>query len=186
MSPEVVTYYDNLISLYEDNLRISDAKTFTILFLLAFTMPAIIPFRPELPLYVPLTLLLFLPLSAILLLILSVFPCFIVTPGYPFFLRRSVAPDEFGGPPEDDRELLNYYRNPCASLAKILYLKVFYFRIAMGICLFYIAIIFVLAGGGALHEFSAYQHRHDNAATRSDRLAPTGKAEKTPAASETR
>ena len=55
----------------------------------------------------------------------------------------------------------------------------------MGICLFYIAIIFVLAVGGALHEFSAYQ-RHDDDAARSDRLTPTGKSEKPPAASETR
>ncbi len=54
-------------------------------------------------------------------------------------------------PPDDDKELLALFRNRCAALAKILYWKIVLFRIAMGACLIYLAILFALAIGGALH-----------------------------------
>ncbi len=54
-------------------------------------------------------------------------------------------------PPDDEKELLALFRNRCAALAQILYWKIVLFRIAMGACLIYLAILFVLSIGGVLH-----------------------------------
>ena len=114
---------------------------------------AIVALRNDLPEFIPLSLLLLLPLSAIIFLLLSIYPRFSNTPDYPFFFRRSVGPDEFGDPPEDNREQLILFRNRCVSLATILYRKVLFFRIALGICLFYAAVLLALAIGDAVHGF---------------------------------
>src|SRR5208337_453267 len=65
----------------------------------------------------------------------------------------SVGPDDFGDPPENNREQLILFRNRCVSLATILYWKVLFFRIALGICLFYAAVLLALAIGDAVHGF---------------------------------
>jgi hypothetical protein len=95
--------------------------------------------------------LLLLPLFAIILLILAIYPRFVVTPGFPFFVKRSVRPDDFVTPPDDEEELLALFRNRCAALAEILYWKIVLFRIAMAACLLYLVILFALSIGGALH-----------------------------------
>jgi hypothetical protein len=151
MSPDTIKYFEGLLAIYTDNIRISDIKSNIILFLLTFSMPTVAAFRAQLPVYVPLLLLLLLPLFSIILLILAIYPRFVVTPGFPFFVKRSVSPDEFVTPPDDEEELLALFRNRCAALAKILYWKVVLFRIAMSACLIYLTILFVLLIGGALH-----------------------------------
>ena len=153
LSPETRKYYDGLISTYTENLRISDYKSSTILFLLAISISTVAALRNELPDFIPLSLLLLLPLLAIISFLLSIYPRFSATPGYPFFFKRSVGPDDFGTPPESDEEQLILLRNRCVSLAKILYSKVFYFRLALGICLLYLGLLLVLAVGDALHGF---------------------------------
>jgi len=152
MSPDTIKYFESLLGVYTDNIRISDVKSNIILFLLTFSIPTMVAFRAQLPVYIPLLLLLLLPLFAIILLILAIYPRFVVTPGFPFFVKRSVSPDEFVTPPDDEEELLALFRNRCAALAKILYWKVVLFRIAMGACLIYLAILFVLSIGGVLHS----------------------------------
>jgi hypothetical protein len=54
----------------------------------------------------PLLLLLLLPLFSIILLVLAIYPRYVVTPGFPFFIKRSVEPEDFVTPPDDDKELL--------------------------------------------------------------------------------
>jgi hypothetical protein len=95
--------------------------------------------------------LLLLPLFAIILLILAIYPRFVVTPGFPFFTKRSVRPEDSVTPPDDEEELPALFRNRCAALAKILYWKIVLFRTAMGAGLIYLVILFVLSIGGALH-----------------------------------
>ena len=96
LSPETKKYYEGLISAYTDNLRTSDYKSSTIMFLLAISIPAVVALRDDLPKFIPLSLLLLLPLAAIIFLPLSIYPRFKTTPGYPFYFRRSVGPDDFG------------------------------------------------------------------------------------------
>jgi hypothetical protein len=158
LSPETIKYFDTLLAIYTDNIRISDVKSNIILFFLAISIPTIVAFRAQLPLYVPLFLLLLLPLFSIILLILAIYPRFVATPGFPFFIRREVRAGDFVTPPEDADELLDLFRNRCAALAKILYWKVFLFRIAIGVSLFYLAILFFLAIGGALSGTPAEAH----------------------------
>ena len=155
MSPDTNKYFESLLTIYTDNIRISDVKSNIILFFLAISIPTLVAFRAQLPLYLPLYLLLLLPMFSIILLILAIYPRFVATPGFPFFIKRSVAPDDFVIPPEDENELLALFRTRCAALAKILYWKILLFRIAMGVCLFYLAILFVLAIGGAVAESHA-------------------------------
>ena len=151
MSPDTIKYFEGLLAVYTDNIRISDIKSNIILFFLSISVPTVVAFRAQLPVYVPLLLLLLLPLFSIILLILAIYPRFVVTPGFPFFVRRSVSPDDFVTPPDDEKELLALFRNRCAALAKILYWKIVLFRIAMGACLIYLAILFALSIGGVLH-----------------------------------
>lgn len=158
LSPETVKYFETLLAIYTDNIRISDVKSNIILFFLSISIPTIVAFRAQLPAFVPLFLLLLLPLFSIILLILAIYPRFVSTPGFPFFIRRSVCANDFETPPEDADELLALFRNRCAALAKILYWKVFLFRIAIGVCLFYLAILFFLAIGGALSVSPADAH----------------------------
>jgi len=151
MSAETVKYYEGLLAVYTDNIRISDIKSNIILFFLAISIPTVAAFRTQLPFYMPLFLLLLLPLFSIILLVLAIYPRFVATPGFPFFIKRSVRPDDFVAPPDDDKELLAVFRVRCAALAKILYWKILLFRIAMGACLIYLTVLFVLAVGGVFH-----------------------------------
>jgi hypothetical protein len=96
--------------------------------------------------------LLLLQLFAIILLVLAIYPRFVVIPGFPFLVKRSIAPDDFVTPPDDDNELLALFRVCCAALAKILYWKILFFRIAMGACLIYLGILFVLATVGVFSQ----------------------------------
>jgi hypothetical protein len=80
--------------------------------------------------------------------VLAIYPRFVVTPGFPFFIKRSVSPDDFVTPPDDDKELLALFQIRCAALAKILFWKIVHFRIAMASCLAYLAILAALAVGG--------------------------------------
>ena len=148
MSPDTVKYFEGLLTTYTDNIKISDIKSNIILFFLAISIPTVAAFRLQLPTYMPLFFLLLLPLFSIILLVLAIYPRYVVTPGFPFFIKRSVKPDDFVTPPDDDKELLALFRTRCAALAKILYWKIFLFRIAMAGCLVYLAIIFLLAVGG--------------------------------------
>jgi hypothetical protein len=152
MSPDTKKYFESLLTIYTDNIRISDVKSNIILFFLAISIPTLVAFRTQLPLYTPLYMMLLLPMFSIILLILAIYPRFVATPGFPFFVRRTIDPEDFVTPPEDENELLALFRRRCAALAKILYWKILLFRIAMGVCLFYLAILFVLAIGGALSE----------------------------------
>jgi hypothetical protein len=150
MSPDTTKYFEGLLTVYTDNIRISDVKSNIILFFLSISIPTVVAFREQLPAHVPLLLLLLLPIFSIILLILAIYPRFVATPGFPFFVRAAVGPDDFVCPPEDDSDLLALFKVRCAALAKILYWKILLFRIAMVACLLYLAIIFVLAAGGAL------------------------------------
>jgi|SRR5208282_5308905 len=155
MSPDTIKYFESLLTIYTDNIRISDIKSNIILFFLAISIPTVAAFRTQLPPYVPLFLLLLLPLFSIILLVLAIYPRFVVIPGFPFFIKRSAGPGDFVTPPDDDNELLALFRTRCAALAKILYWKILFFRIAMGACLIYLAILFALAIGGILHPVEA-------------------------------
>ena len=158
MSAETIKYYEGLLAVYTDNIRISDIKSNIILFFLAISIPTVAAFRTQLPFYMPLFLLLLLPLFSIILLVLAIYPRFVATPGFPFFIKRSVRPDDFVAPPDDDKELLAVFRVRCAALAKILYWKILFFRIAMGSCLIYLAVLFVLAIGGVFSPLPVESH----------------------------
>jgi hypothetical protein len=106
----------------------------------------------------PFFVLLLLPLFSIILLVLAIYPRFVLTPGFPFFIKRSVTPDDFVTPPEDDKELLAFFRTRCAALAKILNWKIFLFRIAMAACFVYLGVLFVLALGGVFFPFPTESH----------------------------
>ena len=149
---ETTKYYEGIISTYTDNHRISDYKSSTIIFLIAISIPTVVALRSDLPTFIPLPLLLVLPLSAIICLLLSIYPRFNITPGYPFFFKRSLRPDDFGAPPKDDLELVTLFRNRCVTLATILYWKIIFFRLAVGICLFYLAILLVLTIADGIHD----------------------------------
>ena len=58
------------------------------------------------------------PLFAIILLILAIYPRFVVTPGFPFFVKRSVRPEDFVTPPDDEKEFFALFRDRCAALAE--------------------------------------------------------------------
>ena len=158
MSPDTIKYYEGLLAVYTDNIRISDIKSNIILFFLAISIPTVAAFRAQLPLYMPLFLLLLLPLFSIILLVLAIYPRFVPTPGFPFLIKRSVRPDEFVAQPDDDKELLALFRVRCAALAKILYWKIILFRIAMGACLIYLAVLFALAIGGVFYPLPIEGH----------------------------
>ncbi len=68
MSPDTIKYFEGLLSVYTDNIRISDIKSNIILFFLSISIPTVVAFRAQLPVYVPLLLLLLLPLFSIILL----------------------------------------------------------------------------------------------------------------------
>jgi hypothetical protein len=158
MSPDTIKYFEGLLSVYTDNIRISDIKSNIILFFLAISIPTVAAFRAQLPFYMPLLLLLLFPLFSIILLVLAIYPRFVLTPGFPFFIKRSVMPEDFVSPPEDDKELLALFRTRCAALAKILYWKIFLFRIAMASCLVYLALLFLLALGGVFFPLPGENH----------------------------
>lgn len=154
MSPDTIKYFESLLTIYTDNIRISDIKSNIILFFLAISIPTVAAFRAQLPTFMPLFLLMLLPLFSIILLVLAIYPRFVITPGFPFFIKRSIRPEDFVTPPDDEKELLELFRIRCAALAKILYWKILLFRIAMAACLIYLAILFVLAIGGILHPMA--------------------------------
>jgi hypothetical protein len=154
MCPDLVKYFEDLLSVYTDNIRASDFKSNVLIFFLSISISTVAAFRPELPHYIPMLLLLLLPVCSIILLILSLAPRFIAIPGYPFYLRRSMSPDAFVAPPEDAEAFLALLRHRCASLANILYWKIVLFRIAIGICLFYLTALSALALGGGLRAIS--------------------------------
>jgi hypothetical protein len=158
MSPDTVKYFESLLAVYTDNIIISDIKSNIILFFLAISIPTVAAFRAQLPFYMPLLLLLLLPLFSIILLVLAIYPRYVVTPGFPFFIKRSVEPDDFVTPPDDDKELLALFRTRCAALAKILYWKIFLFRIAMASCLIYVAVLFLLAISGVFYPLPTESH----------------------------
>jgi hypothetical protein len=158
MSPDTVKYFEGLLTVYTDNIRISDIKSNIILFFLAISIPTVAAFRAQLPTYVPFFLLLLLPLFSIIALVLAIYPRFVVAPGFPFFIKRSVEPEDFVSPPDDDTELLALFRARCAALAKILYWKIVLFRIAMASCLIYLAVLFVLALGGVFFPLPTDSH----------------------------
>jgi hypothetical protein len=158
MSPDTIKYFEGLLTTYTDNIRISDIKSNIILFFLAISIPTLTAFRAQLPSYLPLFLLLLLPLFSIILLVLAIYPRYVVTPGFPFFIKRSVTPEDFVTPPDDDKELLALFRTRCAALAKILYWKILLFRIAMAGCLMYLAILFLLAVGGLFYPLPSENH----------------------------
>ena len=106
----------------------------------------------------PFFVLLLLPLFSIILLVLAIYPRFVLTPGFPFFIKRSVDPNDFVTPPDDDTELLALFSTRCAALAKILYWKIFLFRIAMAACLVYLAVLFVLALGAVFFPLPTESH----------------------------
>ena len=158
MSPDTIKYFEGLLTIYTDNIRISDIKSNIILFFLAISIPTVAAFRAQLPSYMPLLLLMLLPLFSIILLVLAIYPRYVVTPGFPFFIKRSVSPDDFVTPPDDEQELLGLFRSRCAALAKILYWKILFFRIAMAGCLIYLVILFALAMGGVMHPIPVEGH----------------------------
>lgn len=158
MSPDTVKYFEGLLAVYTDNIRISDLKSNIILFFLAISIPTVAAFRAQLPISMPIFLLLLLPLFSIILLVLAIYPRFVSTPGFPFFIKRSVTADDFVSPPDDDTELLALFRTRCAALAKILYWKICLFRIAMASCLIYLAVLFVRALGGVFFPLPAENH----------------------------
>src|SRR5271154_6641533 len=102
MSPDTKKYFESLLTIYTDNIRISDVKSNIILFFLAISIPTLVAFRAQLPLYTPLYMMLLLPMFSIILLILAIYPRFVATPGFPFFVRRTVDPEDFVIPPEDE------------------------------------------------------------------------------------
>jgi hypothetical protein len=118
MSPDTVKYFEGLLAVYTDNIRISDIKSNIILFFLAISIPTVAAFRTQLPFYMPIFLLLLLPLFSIILLVLAIYPRFVATPGFPFFIKRSVTADDFVSPPDDDGELLALFRTRCARWRK--------------------------------------------------------------------
>jgi hypothetical protein len=154
MSADPGRYFESLISVYTDNIRASDFKSNILIFFLSLSISTVTAFRGEFPHYVPILLLLLLPMCSIILLILSIAPRFIIIPGYPFYLRRSMSADAFVTPPEDEEGLLALFRKRCAALGNILYWKIFLFRIAIGICLFYLVALMFLALSGGLGAFS--------------------------------
>ncbi len=158
MSPDTIKYFEGLLTVYTDNIRISDIKSNIILFFLAISIPTVAAFRTQLPFYMPIFLLLLLPLFSIILLVLAIYPRFVLTPGFPFFIKRTVDPEDFVTPPDDDKELLALFRVRCAALAKILYWKIFLFRIAMVGCLIYLAVLFLLATGGVFFPLPTESH----------------------------
>ena len=151
MSPDTIKYFEGLLSIYTDNIRISDIKSNIILFFLTVSIPTVVAFRAQLPVYVPLLLLLLLPLSAIILLILAIYPRFVVTPGFPFFVKRSARPRGFCDAAGRRGRAPRLVSQPLRRTRKILYWKIVLFRTAMAACLIYLAILFALSIGGALH-----------------------------------
>jgi hypothetical protein len=145
MLPETVSYYESLIGTYTDNIRNADTKSNIIIIVILFSISTVAGFRAQFPPYVPIYLLLLLPLCAIIVLLLAIYPRFVVIPGFPFYVRRSMRHDDFVMPPEDGKELMVLFRHRCAALANILYWKIFLFRIAMVLCLVYLVILVILA-----------------------------------------
>ena len=145
MPPETISYYESLIGTYTDNIRNADTKSNIIIIVILFSISTVAGFRAEFPPYVPIYLLLLLPLCAIILLLLAIYPRFVVIPGFPFYVRRSMRHDDFVMPPEDGKEGMVLFRHRCAALANILYWKIFLFRIAMVLCLVYLIILAFLA-----------------------------------------
>jgi len=145
MLPETVSYYESLIGTYTDNIRNADAKSNIIIIVILFSISTVAGFRAQFPPYVPIYLLLLLPLCAIIVLLLAIYPRFVVIPGFPFYVRRSMRHHDFVMPPEDGKERMVLFRHRCAALANILYWKIFLFRIAMVLCLVYLIILAFLA-----------------------------------------
>ena len=145
MSPETTSYFERLISTYTDNIRASDFRSNILIFFLSLSISTVTAFRAELPRHVPILILLIFPLCSIILLILSIYPRHFVVPGYPFYVSATIRPDAFPLPAEDDETTVAHLRNRCVVMAKILYWKMYYFRIAVVICLVYLTALLILA-----------------------------------------
>ena len=148
MSPEKCRHFERLIDTYTDNIRASDVKSNIIGIMIIFSVSVLAIFRLEFPSWLPFYIILLLPMGSLFFIILSIYPRFSAFPGFPFYVKASISPTDFSAMPEDDNDLLDAYRKDCASLAKILYRKIMYFKIALGFCFLYFAILFVLAVAG--------------------------------------
>ena len=49
MSPDTIKYFEGLLTVYTDNIRISDIKSNIILFFLAISIPTVAAFRTQAP-----------------------------------------------------------------------------------------------------------------------------------------
>jgi hypothetical protein len=117
--------------------------------MIIFSVSVLSIFRLDFPTWLPFYLILLLPLGSMFFIILSIYPRFSPSPGFPFYVRSIISPNDFAAMPEDDGEILNAYRKDCACLAVILYRKVLLFRIAMAFCFLYFSVLLILAIAGA-------------------------------------
>ena len=150
MSQDKRRLFERLIDTYTENIRASDVKSNVIGIMIIFSMSVLSIFRQDLPSWLPLYIILVVPMCSIFFLAVSIFPRFSTTPGLPFYVKREIGPTDFDIIPEEENDVLQLYRNECATLANILYRKVFHFRIAMAFCFLYFVLLFSLAIAGAL------------------------------------
>jgi hypothetical protein len=144
LSPDTVTYFERLIATYTENIRASDFRSNILIVFIAISVGPLLAFRGEFPRYIPMQLLVVIPLCSIILLLISIYPRFRVIPGYPFFVSRFVSPDLFPLPADDDETVLAELRSRCVAFAKILYWKVFFFKIAIALCFIYLIALLAL------------------------------------------
>jgi len=144
LSEEAVAYFERLIATYTENIRASDFRSNILIVFIAISVSPLMAFRGEFPRYIPMQLLVVIPLCSIILLLISIYPRFRVIPGYPFYVSRSASPDLFPLPADDPETILAQLRSRCLAFVKILYWKVFFFKIAIALCFIYLAALLAL------------------------------------------
>jgi hypothetical protein len=154
LSPETVDYFERLIATYTENIRASDFRSNILIVFIAISVSPIMAFRSEFPRYIPMQLLVVVPLCSIILLLISIYPRFLAIPGYPFLVSRSVSPDLFPLPVEDKETTLAQLRSRCVAFAKILYWKVFFFKIAITLGFIYLVALLALTVSSGLMALS--------------------------------
>ena len=140
-------YFRDLSIAYTDAIRSSDFKANIALLFLPLLMVPILEAHEKGLAHVPLWVILVPFLTAYFFLVLSIFPRYLRSEKSTFHMSRDASPEHFNYV-HDPLVALEEVRHRVALLARILWWKTLYIRIALGVCLVGIPLF-----GGALAFF---------------------------------
>ena len=142
-APDPTLHFGNLISTYQDSIRVSDFKSNLTVLFVAIMMGPIVAERDKYPSFLPLPVVLAPFLVSFLCLLFCVYPRYSRTFKTNFLVLRNPKKSDFAFV-EDSGDEIEQLRTRCAILSRILYWKTFFLMNSIYICLGTMVVIFVL------------------------------------------